>query len=249
MLREERFNRILKSLNKEGKVTYDLITKALNVSEDTIRRDIEHLHKSGLLIKVRGGAISVSKNPLNFQDRVNYLSEGKEVIGMKALQLIKSGQTIFMDGGTSMCVLASLLPIDITLRIITNNQAAIPIISKYKNVELIVLGGYYNHETQTTTGWQACEETKQYIADLYFMGTCAIDKKFGITAAFQQDGEVKRSMLNASIKSIVLCNSEKLNCTEFFQVCELSSIDTLITELPGNDKKLNAYRNAELGII
>jgi DeoR/GlpR family transcriptional regulator of sugar metabolism len=249
MLKEERFNKILQSLKKQGKLTYELITEKLNVSEDTIRRDIEQLHKSGLLVKVRGGAIPVSKNPLNFQDRMNYLSEGKEVIGMKALQFVQNGQTVFMDGGTSICAFASLLPVDIALRVITNNQAIVPLLAKHLHIELILLGGKYSRETETTTGRQTCQEIKQYVADLYFMGTCGIDKKLGITATVQEDGEVKQNMLSRAAKNIVLSNSEKLNSTDFFQVCDISAIDTLITELHSNHKKLDTYRDGELEII
>lgn len=69
MLKEERFNHILTVIKKKGKANYESLASDLNVSEDTVRRDIESLHNNGLLLKVRGGAISLSKNPLSFQDR------------------------------------------------------------------------------------------------------------------------------------------------------------------------------------
>src|ERR1700682_2384555 len=96
MLKEERFNHILKVIKKRGKVFYETLSEDLNISEDTVRRDIESLHNNGLLFKVRGGAISASRNPLSFQDRTLYLPEEKELIALKAQQLIKKGQTIFM---------------------------------------------------------------------------------------------------------------------------------------------------------
>ena len=78
MLKEERFNHILKVIKKRGKVIYETLSEDLNISEDTVRRDIESLHNNGLLLKVRGGAISISKNPLSFQDRTRYLAEKKK---------------------------------------------------------------------------------------------------------------------------------------------------------------------------
>src|SRR5579863_8727454 len=92
MLKEERFDHILKVIKKKGKVFYETLSEELNISEDTVRRDIESLHKNGLLCKVRGGAISVSKNPLSFQDRTRYLTKEKDVIALKAQQ-----QTIFVE--------------------------------------------------------------------------------------------------------------------------------------------------------
>src|SRR5882757_10079836 len=107
MLKEERFTHILTALKKKGKVNLESLSSALNVSEDTVRRDIESLHSNGLLLKVRGGAISLSKNPLSFQERAYFLSEEKNIVGLKAQRLIKDGQTIFMDGGYTVCAVAS----------------------------------------------------------------------------------------------------------------------------------------------
>src|SRR5450432_4300487 len=130
MLKEERFSHILTLIKKKGKANYESLAGELNVSEDTIRRDIETLHNNGLLLKVRGGAITISKNPLSFQDRSSYLAKEKELIALKAQQLIKKGQTIFMDGGSTNCAIASFLPSDSCFRLVTNNMALVPIISK-----------------------------------------------------------------------------------------------------------------------
>ncbi|CAL1517260.1 DeoR/GlpR family DNA-binding transcription regulator [Chitinophaga sp. MM2321] len=249
MLKEERFDHILGLLKQDGKVTYEFLASDLKVSEDTIRRDIEILHSNGLLSKVRGGAIPRSGNPLNFQDRSDYLSAGKEIIALKALQFIKNGQTLFMDGGTTVCAIAAYFLPDISIRVVTNNQALIPILTKYKQVEMIVLGGTYDRNTETTTGVRTCEEVKKHVADLYLMGTCAVERKFGITAALQQDGEVKQAMLHASMKTIALSNSEKLGSTDHFKVCGIEDIDALITDLPSDDSRLDTYRNLGVKLI
>jgi len=123
MLKEERFTLILTTIKKKGKVNLASLSGALKVSEDTVRRDIESLHNNGLLVKVRGGAISLSKNPLSFQDRTHFLSEEKNIVGLKAQQFIRNGQTIFMDGGSTVCAVASHLPASASFRLITNNMA------------------------------------------------------------------------------------------------------------------------------
>jgi DeoR family transcriptional regulator, carbon catabolite repression regulator len=249
MLREERFDHIISLLKRDGKVAYDLLSAELNVSEDTIRRDIETLHSNGLLAKVRGGAILPSRNPLSFQNRTAYLTEGKDIIGLKAQQFIKKGQTVFMDGGTTICAIAAHLPLDSSFRVVTNNQALIPILSKFKEIEIIVLGGVYNRNTETNTGVKTCQEVKHYVADLYLMGTCAVQSKFGITAAINEDGEVKQAMLNASIKKIALSNTEKLDSVHSFKVCDMQEIDVLITDIPSDDSRLDAYRNLGIKLI
>jgi DeoR family transcriptional regulator, carbon catabolite repression regulator len=249
MLKEERFTHILTTLRKKGKVDLGSLSAALDVSEDTVRRDIDSLHNNGLLLKVRGGAITLSKNPLSFQDRTRLLSEEKNVVGLKAQQLIKDGQTIFMDGGSTICAIASHLPGNARFRLVTNNMALVPILSNYKHIELIVLGGLYDRETAVNTGGQTCNEAAKYLADLYFMGTCAIQPNLGISAVVQSDGEVKQSMLKNAATTYALGNHTNLNSTEYYKVCDLKEITGLITDLPTNDPQLNAFRNLGLRLL
>lgn len=249
MLKEERFDHILKVIKKRGKVFYETLSEDLNISEDTARRDVESLHNNGLLLKVRGGAISVSKNPLNFQDRTRYLTEEKELIALKALQLIKKGQTIFMDGGSTICAIAVHLPSNSSFRLVTNNMALVPIISKFRDIELIILGGIHDRETAINTGGQTCNEVNQYIASLYFMGTCALQKDFGISAVFQNDGEVKQSMLRNANKTFALVNSSNLNTTEHYKVCDIKDINGMITDLASDDSELDDFRHLGIRLI
>jgi DeoR/GlpR family transcriptional regulator of sugar metabolism len=249
MLKEERFTHILTTLKKKGKVNFESLSNALKVSEDTVRRDIESLHNNGLLVKVRGGAITHSKNPLSFQDRTHFLSEEKNIIGLKAQQFINNGQTVFMDGGSTVCAVASHLPATASFRLITNNMALVPIISTFRHIELILLGGTYDRETAVNTGRQTCSEAAQYIADLYLMGTCAIQPNLGISAVFQADGEVKQIMLNNAGQTYALGNHANLNSTEYFKVCSLQEISGLITDLPTDDTRLDEFRGKGVRLI
>ncbi len=236
-------------MKKTGAVTYSGMSMDLSVSEDTIRRDIDYLHENGLLSKVRGGAISREKNPLSFQDRTDFHTTEKEVIAMKVQPLLKAGMTVFMDGGTTVCAVAEYLPANTSLRVITNNIALVPLLGRFKNIEVIVLGGNYDRDTQTNTGAKTCEEATEFVVDIYLMGTCAISKDFGITAAIREDGAVKRAMLKGSKSVVVLSNSKKIGINEAFVVCDLQGINVLVTELPSDDAKLDDLRFKNLKII
>jgi len=249
MIKEKRFEHIISSLKNTGTVTYSQMSADLSVSEDTIRRDIDYLDENGLLSKVRGGAISRDKNPLSFQDRADFQSTEKEIIGMKAQPLLKSGMSIFMDGGTTVCAVAECLPTNASLRVITNNIALVPLLSRFRNIEVIVLGGNYNRDTQTNTGARTCDEAAEFVVDLYLMGTCAISKDFGITSAIREDGAVKKAMLKGSKMVAVLSNSKKVGTNEPFVVCGLQEINILVTELPSNDSKLDELRFNKLKIV
>jgi len=240
---------ILARLKDGAQATYPNLAAELGVSEDTVRRDIEILHQNGLLSKVRGGAIARNKNPLTFQDRKGFLSEQKEVIALKVQPLLKPRTTIFMDGGTTVCAVAEHFNIDSSFRVITNNLALIPILHRFKNIDTIVLGGTYNRETQTNVGAGTFEQVTSYVADIYLMGTCAISGQMGVTAAVKDDGEIKRAMLRAAKKTIVLANSEKVGSSEHYKVCDLEKIHVLVTELASNDSRLDEFRRGKLSII
>jgi DeoR/GlpR family transcriptional regulator of sugar metabolism len=249
MLKEERFDFILKELKSSSKVLLEELAVKLGISEDTVRRDIHALHKAGLLNKVRGGAIRVNLNPLAFQDRTDSFNEGKQVIALKARQVLQNARTVFMDGGTTVLAVAAALPIDSTLRIVTNNMSVIPILSNHKNVEIIVLGGTYNKLSNTTLGTQTCMEILRYQADVYLMGICSIDSETGISASILEEGETKKAFIKSAAKTVILGHQEKLGTVDFYKVASISEVDTLITDLPSDSPLLDNFRNTGLEIF
>ncbi|NIG54528.1 DeoR/GlpR family DNA-binding transcription regulator [Chitinophaga sp. Cy-1792] len=249
MLKEKRFEFILDQLKKKQHVTFEGVSAKLGVSEDTVRRDIEYLHKNGLLSKIRGGAMSRATNPLTFQDRKNHLKKEKNIIALKAQPLIKNGMTVFMDGGTTIHSVAAYFPADLKIRVITNNYTVISALAEHKNIELIVAGGNFDRTLQTFSGFTTCSGIAEYIADVYLTGTCGVDLQYGITAAFQQDAEVKRAMKKNARQTIVLANHERLGQVEAFGVCSMESIDVLITDLNSDDQEIDDFRHIDIQII
>ena len=150
MLKEERLDFIIKSLKSNQSVKLGVLSEALAVSEDTIRRDIEGLAKSGLLTKVRGGAIPHSPNAHSFQERIHIYENEKAVIAQKALLMIKPGDTILLDGGTTTYALAGFL--DMPLTVITNNIPVAALLAGRKNIEVIITGGRILTDSQASVG-------------------------------------------------------------------------------------------------
>lgn len=249
MLKEERFEVILKELQAKKVVKFEELAILLDISEDTVRRDIDFLHRNGLLSKARGGAMLREKDPLNFQDRKSFSTKEKDIIALKTQAFIKSGMTIFIDGGTTLMAVVNNMPLDIKLRIITNNLSLIPIVERFKNVEIVVLGGNYDYQLGISHGITTCNEISKYIADLYIMGTCAVDAKFGITAISISDGEAKKIMQKCAKKTIALANDSKLNYTEAFKVSDIQDIKALITNLDSNSLDLDSFRNLGIQIV
>lgn len=249
MLKEERFEIILNELKNRKKVKFEDLAVQLNVSEDTVRRDIDALHRNGLLSKARGGAILREKDPLTFQDRQSFLTKEKDIIALKTQRFLKNGSTVFMDGGTTVLAVINAMPLDITIRIVTNNYSVVPIIEKFKNVELILLGGNYERDLAATSGLTTCYEVSKYIADVFIMGTCAVDPVYGVSATSVNDGETKKMMVQSSKQTIALASRNKLSQTESFKVCDMSQLDALITDLDSNDADLDDFRKSNIQIV
>lgn len=246
MKKEQRFNYILEKLGQQKVVEFNALSIDLKISEDTVRRDIDELAKNGLLSKVRGGAIPRSENPLTFKDRIGYLSKDKEVIALKALRLISNGQTIFLDGGTSIYTLVSLFPTDIKLTVITNNVAIIPLLALYNGIKTIVLGGEYIKATESLCGLEAVKGAEKFRADIFFLAPCAIDQK-GITATYKEEAELKQAMIASSDQVVVLSNFNKLDTKDSYVVCRLEDLSYIITEEDLHCKEFDLYKKS--GII
>jgi DeoR/GlpR family transcriptional regulator of sugar metabolism len=249
MVKEKRFAYILERLRDANEVGFAQLSSELDVSEDTVRRDIDALNNNGLLLKIRGGAIPRSHNPLSFKERIGYLKDDKEVIALKAQSLVKSGQTIFLDGGTSVFTLVSLLPTDIKLTVITNNTAIIPALSAYNGIKLIILGGTYFKESETIVGLQAVKMVENFQADLYMMGICALDTDKGVTASYQEEAELKQAMLAHSGTAVALSTFEKIETFESYRVCPIESLDYIVTEVDANDKKFEGFKRLGVKIL
>src|SRR5882757_8296807 len=163
MLKEERLDFIINRLKSNQSVKLIELSESLHVSADTVRRDIEFLARSGLLTKVRGGAIPHSPNAHSFKERIHIAEDEKLLIAHKALSLIKPGQTILLDGGTTTYVLASLLQMPLT--IITPNIPAAALLAGKKEMEVIVPGGRILPDSQVTSGADAIRLLQQLHVD------------------------------------------------------------------------------------
>src|SRR6185503_630711 len=121
MLTAERRQQILEALRRDGKVLATELSAALNVSEDTIRRDLRELAEAGLLQRVHGGALPRSPASASYIARQSQAPSAKAAIARAAVQLLRSGQVIVLDGGTTTLQIAQQLPIDLRATIITNS--------------------------------------------------------------------------------------------------------------------------------
>ncbi|MGV3508517.1 MAG: DeoR/GlpR family DNA-binding transcription regulator, partial [Sphingobacteriaceae bacterium] len=240
MLREERQSYILNQVTLHNKVRTTDICAALNVSLDTVRRDLTELEKEGKLEKVHGGAISTSFH-YPFQQLEVYARDKKQAIAQKALHLIKDGMVVLFGGGTVMLELARVIPENLRGTIFTVSPLVALEIAQRSTVEVLLIAGRLARNSYICTGSSVVRQLSEIQADLCFLGTNGLTLKEGITDHDWEVVQVKKSMIQSAKKTAILTISEKLDTVHKLQVCNLNSIDYLITELPVEDETVKKY--------
>lgn len=248
MLKEERHQTILNEVELHNRVLLTDIAESLGVSIDTVRRDVKELDEENKLRRVHGGAISLSFTGLRPSHNIYALAQ-KTKIAEKAVTLLKDGGVILIDGGTTCLELARLIPIKLKLTCFTLSlPVALELLSK-PNVEVIFLGGTISKESQIAFGANAVHNLSEIKVDYAFIGTGYVDALYGLTEFDWDIVQLKKAVIKASKKAVLLCISEKLNSQHRYKTCDLNEIHTLITELDPDDLLLKAFRNQEIHLL
>jgi DeoR/GlpR family transcriptional regulator of sugar metabolism len=248
MLKKERQAYILHQINLHNKVLSSDLSQEIQVSEDTIRRDLNELSELGKLMKVHGGALSRSFRH-SFQPVDVYSLGSKGKIAEKAVALIKDGMFVTTTGGTTIIELARRLPEDLRATFFTGSLPAAFEYMNHPNIEVIIIGDRLSKSSQITVGGEAIARIRQIKADLCFLGTNAIDITNGITDNDWEVVQLKRAMIDAANKVVSLSISEKVNTTQRIKVCDAKEIDVLVTELDAGDPLLQPYKDEGIEIL
>lgn len=247
--KEERVQYILEQLKKRQKVEYAELSLALKVSEDTVRRDINELAGTGLISKVKGGALPKTIIPASFQNREIYATGNKEIIARKATALFKDGQTVIFDGGTTPYLIAASLPHNIALTVITHSFPVANLFLESPSIELIFVGGPVSRNSKITGGIDAYKYYEGLHVDICILGVHSIHHEFGITDPIAGEATVKELITTISDKVIAVPTAEKMNAVSTYKVCMPSAIDTLVTDLEPGNSALTVYHNKGITII
>ena len=249
MLKEERQRTILNEVELHNRVLLIDIAEQLDVSIDTVRRDVKELDAENKLKKVHGGAISLGFTSPAAPNTNTYALQEKISIAEKAVALLKDGSVIFIDGGTTCLELARLIPEQLRLTCFTFSlPVAMQLLSK-TNVEVIFIGGKIAKEAQMATGPGAINNLAEVRFDYGFIGTGYVDSLHGLTEFDWDIVQVKKAVVNASKKAVLLCISEKLNSQHRYKTCDINAINTMITELDPSNNLLNLFRNHDIRLL
>jgi DeoR/GlpR family transcriptional regulator of sugar metabolism len=240
MLKRERHAFIIRQINLHNKVLSSDLGLQLQVSEDTIRRDLNELSERGKIIKVHGGALSKSFH-FPYEHTDIYAQDLKKEVARKAISLISEGMTVLTGGGTTMIEMAKLIPDDLEATFFTISPVVALKLSEKKLLTVILIGGVLNRNSQVNVGAKAISDLTEIGVDLCFLGTNGIDLQEGITDSEWEILQVKKTMIKMSARTAIMCISEKLNSVKSMRVCPLNAIDYLITDLNMSDVRLKNY--------
>ncbi|MBI5857308.1 MAG: DeoR/GlpR transcriptional regulator [Sphingobacteriales bacterium] len=249
MLKKERQAYILHQVNLHNKVLSSSLCSEIDVSEDTIRRDLQELADEGKIIKVHGGALSHSFNHVHFPVNGVYSQNQKRAIAQKAIALIKNGMFVLTSGGTTIIEMARSLPPQLKATFISGSIPAVLEYMHHPNIEVILVGDKISKSSKITVGSEAIAKIKQVKADICFLGTNAIDAQQGITDNDWEVVQLKKAMIESSKKVVCLSIAEKINTIQPIQVCALTEIDALITELNPGNPALQPYVEAGIEVL
>ncbi len=228
MLTAERRRSIMQTLHHDGKVLASELSKDLNVSEDTIRRDLRELAVAGMLQRVHGGALPISPATASFTERQQQAAGAKAAIAQAAIQFIRQHQVIILDGGTTPLQVAQHLPYDLRATVITHSP--------------------YKHGV-VTVGAATVEAYSNIRADLCFLGISGLHPEVGISTLDLEEAYVKRAIIASAAEVVALTSAEKLGTAAPYVVGPLSDLTHLVTEDSVSNEVLAPYRVPGITII
>ncbi len=241
MLTEERYAAILRILAEKKAVTVQELTRILDASESTVRRDLVALHKSGRLYKVYGGATSIDNNYSSSEEDMKTKrelhTEGKIAIARRAASLVRKNDFVYLDAGTTTLHMIDFLQ-EPTAVFVTNGMPHAAKLAA-KGFKTFILGGRLKSSTEAVIGTEAVNALKLYNFTKGFFGTNGISTGSGFSTPDDSEGLVKKSALERCSHAYVLADCSKFNKIYPITFANISGA-TIITDLL-EDKKYRDY--------
>ncbi len=253
MLNEERRRSILEIINREGRGIVKDLSRHFKTSNVTIRKDLEILHNRGVVHRTHGGALPLQSGALldfSLQEKEKLHRKEKERIGQAAAALIKEGESVVLDSGTTTRAVARALRERKQLTVITN---AVNIAAELAgtSIEVILTGGILREKSFSLVGPLAEETLRSLSADILFLAVDGIDVHFGLTTPNLLEARVNRVMVEISRRTVLVCDSSKFGRRSLSLIAPMSSIQQIITDnrIPKSDVIALEEAGIEVAIV
>ena len=232
MLAIERRREILARMRIDGKVIVSELARDFDVTEETIRRDLDRLDKEGLVSKTYGGAVAKQTSamdlPYNVRESANI--EQKQIIADKIARLIQDGERVMLDSSSTALYVLRKLKDKKNLTIITNSVKILIELAEKSDWTVLSTGGVLKQNALSLNGSSAEKMIHTYHVDTAICSCKGLDMQLGVMDSNEQDTLIKQAMLESAERRILAVDSEKFDKKSFVRVCGLSSVDVLVTD-------------------
>ncbi|HVS87937.1 MAG TPA: transcriptional repressor AgaR [Candidatus Acidoferrum sp.] len=250
MLSEERRREILELLQTEGRVLVRDLSKRFRTSLITIRKDLEFLHHQGQLERTHGGALPLRTGALHdrtLQEKERLHRQEKLRIAAAAVRMIRPGQVVILDSGTTTTAIARACRQFRSLTVITNATNIAQELAG-TSVEVILTGGTLRKNSFSLVGPLAEESLRHLSADMLFLAVDGFDVRYGLTTPNLLEARVNRAMAEAARRTIVVCDSSKFGRRSLSLIMSASAVHETITDRKIAKPYLKALREADIEV-
>jgi len=249
MLTTQRKKLILDRLYEKGEVVAKALSQELAISEDTIRRDLRELAQEGKLQRVHGGALPVSAAMAALDVRQTIAPTDKQALGRAGAAMVKHGQLIFLDGGTTALQVAAHLDPGLRATVVTHSPTVAVELAQKPHLEIIMLGGTLFRHSMVNVGAAVIEAATRMRADLYFMGVTGVHPGVGLSTGDHEEAAVKRALHACAAETVVLASQEKLGAASPFVIAPLHALAALVVPPQTAVETVEAYRAAGVKVL
>ncbi|WP_199620856.1 DeoR/GlpR family DNA-binding transcription regulator [Paenibacillus alkalitolerans] len=247
MLVAERYEKIVRLVNERGSIRVSELSELCQVTEETIRRDLDRLEQAGRLRRSHGGAVSVrdQQPEIPYYEREIVHAEEKKRIAEEAVTRIQPRDRILLDASSTAWYMAKIVP-DIPLTVLTNSMKVATELSGKEKIEVVSTGGILAARSLSFVGPLAERSLESYHVDKAFLSCKGVHAERGISESNELQARVKQKMIDIADQVILLADSSKFGVQAFTHVADLSEADSIITDRRVSKETLN--RLAELAI-
>ena len=251
MLAIERRQKIMAMLNENKSVLVPELAKLFNVTEETIRRDLEKLEKEGLLKRTYGGAVLVENYnvdiPFEFRNATNI--EGKKQIALTLIKYIEDGDTLVMDSSTSALQVAKLLKTKKKITVITNSEQIVNELKVFEDIKVISTGGTLRNKSLSLVGPIAENTLRSLNANKAIISCKGFDIEKGFTESNELEAQVKKMMIEIADQVYMIADHTKMNKTALVNIATLDDVDFIFTDKVLLPSQENAIREKNVEIV
>ena len=248
---EERRKYISETISKHGFVQVAILAKTFNVTQTTIRKDLNYLESKGILRRAYGSALPVEEQVMDIalKNKILLNYDKKQNIGRRAAEMITENDSILISSGSTLAIFAEHIQPKGRLNVVTSAVNISTRLGEMPGVTVMQIGGILYSNTLSATGNDAILSLRSVYCSKLFLGVDGIDLNYGITSGTMEEAELIVQMMKSSSRTIILADSGKFGRRGFGRICGVEKVNTIITDKGISDYMLSELQHLGIEVI